>query len=263
MEYHLHHQEQDLAGVDVAASSGGGGERLPQWSPAETREFLSVRAELDQCFAETKRNKRLWEEISSRMLSKGFYRTPEQCKSKWKNLLTRFKGSEAMDDERSRQTFPYYEEMKNIFSRRVQRLHSLEKEKGVLDPEEVEEKQEEEDDDDGRMKRKRKRKSGRNEGAERGRILEEVSWALKEFWRRQKEREERWLQAAERRDAERREAEFEMRRVMEGIHEERAAMEKRWREREEERWARQEVRAERRDRIIATIFARLDGDNGD
>ncbi|XP_020597787.1 trihelix transcription factor GT-3b [Phalaenopsis equestris] len=253
MEQQLHHQERDIAG-EVAASSSGGGERLPQWSPAETRVFLSIRAELDQSFAETKRNKRLWEAISSGMVSKGFYRTPEQCKSKWKNLLTRFKGSEVLGEEKSRQAFPYYEEMKSILSGRDQRLLSLEKEK------EEEEMQEEED--EGRMTNKKKSKRAKH-GRGGGRVFEEVEWALKELAKWQKEREVRWLQVAEAREAERQMAELEWKRMMEAICEERAEMEKRWREREDEWRSRQELRAERRDHIFAAIVARLGRDDGD
>lgn len=69
-----------------AAASG-----VPQWSHAETAEFLAARAELDRSFAAAKRNKPLWEAVSARLRLKGFARTPDQCKSKWKNLLTRFK----------------------------------------------------------------------------------------------------------------------------------------------------------------------------
>jgi Myb/SANT-like DNA-binding domain len=66
-------------------------ERLPQWTHNETAEFLSIRADLDASFMSTKRNKPLWEAISARLQQKGFSRTPDQCKSKWKNLVTRFK----------------------------------------------------------------------------------------------------------------------------------------------------------------------------
>uniref|UniRef100_A0A452XUX4 Myb-like domain-containing protein n=1 Tax=Aegilops tauschii subsp. strangulata TaxID=200361 RepID=A0A452XUX4_AEGTS len=69
-------------------------ERLPQWSHAETAAFLAIRADLDHSFLSTKRNKALWEAVSARLNAQGgFARTPDQCKSKWKNLVTRFKGT--------------------------------------------------------------------------------------------------------------------------------------------------------------------------
>lgn len=66
-------------------------DRFPQWSIQETKEFLMIRSELDQTFMETKRNKLLWEVISNKMKEKGYLRSPEQCKCKWKNLVTRYK----------------------------------------------------------------------------------------------------------------------------------------------------------------------------
>lgn len=68
-------------------------DRLPQWSYQETHDFLFIRAELDPNFVEIKRNKLLWESVSARMSEIGYNRTPLQCKSKWKNLVTRYKVS--------------------------------------------------------------------------------------------------------------------------------------------------------------------------
>lgn len=80
-------------GVDRVRDRDRDRDRFPQWTHAETKEFLGIRAELDPSFMETKRNKPLWQAISARLEQKGFNRTPEQCKSKWKNLVTRFKVS--------------------------------------------------------------------------------------------------------------------------------------------------------------------------
>ncbi|KAM6550628.1 hypothetical protein CsatB_000436 [Cannabis sativa] len=95
-------------------------DRFPQWSLQETKELLIIRAEFDQTFMETKRNKLLWEVISNRMKEKGFNRSPEQCKCKWKNLVTRYKGCETMEAEVVRQQFPFYNEVQAIFSARIQ-----------------------------------------------------------------------------------------------------------------------------------------------
>lgn len=99
--HQLHHhliQQQQLppppqsttAAMDPGGG-GGGGERIPQWSIEETKELLGIREELDQTFMETKRNKLLWEVVAAKMADKGFVRSAEQCKSKWKNLVTRYK----------------------------------------------------------------------------------------------------------------------------------------------------------------------------
>jgi hypothetical protein len=69
-------------------------ERLPtqlQWSQQETREFIAIRAELERDFTASKRNKTLWEVVSSKMRERGYRRSPEQCKCKWKNLVNRYK----------------------------------------------------------------------------------------------------------------------------------------------------------------------------
>lgn len=67
------------------------GPAQPQWSQQETREFIAIRAELERDFTASKRNKTLWEVVSSKMRERGFRRSPEQCKCKWKNLVNRYK----------------------------------------------------------------------------------------------------------------------------------------------------------------------------
>ncbi|KAL0336756.1 UNVERIFIED_CONTAM: Trihelix transcription factor GT-3b [Sesamum calycinum] len=89
---HLHHPYAAVAGAGAGVSiDSGGGDRLPQWSIQETQDFLIIRAELDPTFMETKRNKLLWELVSTRMKEKGYNRNPGQCKCKWKNLVSRYK----------------------------------------------------------------------------------------------------------------------------------------------------------------------------
>ncbi|PIN17574.1 hypothetical protein CDL12_09755 [Handroanthus impetiginosus] len=116
------------AGVSIDL---GGGDRFPQWSMQETRQFLIIRAELDPTFMETKRNKLLWELISNQMKEKGYNRSPDQCKCKWKNLVTRYKGCETREAEWMRQQFPFYNEMQAIFNARMQRMLWMEAESGA------------------------------------------------------------------------------------------------------------------------------------
>lgn len=85
-QQHHHHPPNITSSVNVDVT-----DRFPQWSIQETKEFLMIRAELDQTFMETKRNKQLWEVISNGMKEKGYHRSAEQCKCKWKNLVTRYK----------------------------------------------------------------------------------------------------------------------------------------------------------------------------
>lgn len=89
-----HHPHPHMSvSIDTGGGGGGGGgsDRFPQWSIQETRDFLMIRAELDPTFMETKRNKLLWEVISTKMKEKGYNRSSDQCKCKWKNLVTRYK----------------------------------------------------------------------------------------------------------------------------------------------------------------------------
>jgi hypothetical protein len=66
-------------------------DRIPQWGFHETKEFIAIRAELEKDFTQTKRNKTLWELIERKMKEKGYRRSADQCKCKWKNLVNRYK----------------------------------------------------------------------------------------------------------------------------------------------------------------------------
>lgn len=88
----------------------------------------------------------------------------------------------------------------------------------------------------------------------------EVESMLREFMRRQVEMEERWMEAAEARDAERRAREEEWWTAMVALGEERLALVRRWREREDAWRARAEEREERRHQLVAALLAKLGGD---
>lgn len=64
----------------------------PQWSQQETKDFIRIRAEVENINT-SKRTKTttLWELVSAQMRDAGYTRTPDQCKCKWKNLLNRYK----------------------------------------------------------------------------------------------------------------------------------------------------------------------------
>ncbi|OEL23272.1 Trihelix transcription factor GT-3a, partial [Dichanthelium oligosanthes] len=283
-------------------------ERLPQWSHAETAAFLAVRAELDHSFLTTKRNKALWEAVSARLQGQGFARTPDQCKSKWKNLVTRYKGTEAAAasahpapdadpaaaaQQQARQ-FPFHEEVRRIFDARVERAQALERKrakgKGVRHEDDEGCGGEGEDDDDeeeeleaemgedeagsrvaaearggggGAKKRRRKQAAAAAAAAARVRSADqgEVEAMLREFMRRQVEMEERWMEAAEAREAERRAREEEWRNAMVALGEERLALVRRWRDREEAWRTRAEEREERRHQLVAALLAKLGGDS--
>lgn len=77
----------------MTASAQSQGLVQVQWSQEETKELIRIRAELERDSSVAKRGKTLWEAVSSRMSARGFSRTSDQCKCKWKNLLNRYKVS--------------------------------------------------------------------------------------------------------------------------------------------------------------------------
>ncbi|XP_073282180.1 trihelix transcription factor GT-3b-like [Primulina huaijiensis] len=257
------------------ASVGVGGDRFPQWSIQETRDLLMIRAELDPNFMDNKRNKILWELVSTRMKEKGFARSAEQCKGKWKNLVTRFKGCEAMETEAMKQqSFPFYNELKVIFAARMQRILWLEAEAGgaasssskkkaalqFSSDEEDDLKEDSEEEKSGGPKKKRKIKGNPPSGNINNQsmnIINGIKEIMEEYMNKQIQMEMRWLKAYEEREEERRAREMEWRQTMEALENERLMMDKRWREREEQWKIREEARAEKRDALITALLNKL------
>lgn len=279
--HHQHHQQQQQqhqfshqsVNIDTTGGGvniGGGGDRFPQWSIQETRDFLMIRAELDQTFMETKRNKLLWEVIATKMKEKGYNRSPEQCKCKWKNLVTRYKGCETLEPEALRQQFPFYNELQAIFAARMQRMLWIEaegggggasgsKKKAISSDEE-----DENEDSEGEKASKKKRKiKGNIVGSSSGgsgnnnNLVSSFKEILDDFMKQQMAMEMQWLKAYEAKEEERRIKEMEWRQTMEALENERLMMERRWREREEQRRIREEARAEKRDALITALLNKL------
>ncbi|KAA8517792.1 hypothetical protein F0562_015247 [Nyssa sinensis] len=245
------------------------GDRFPQWSIQETRDFLMIRAELDQTFMETKRNKLLWEVIATKMKEKGYNRSAEQCKCKWKNLVTRYKGCETMEQESMRQQFPFYNELQAIFTARMQRMLWIETEGGAsgskkkavaLSSDDEDDNEESDGEKAGSSKKRiRKVKSNINPGSSSfsGGNSNKLREILEEFMKQQMQMEMQWLKAYEAREEERRMKEIEWRQTMEALENERIMMDRRWREREEQRRMREEARAEKRDALITALLNKL------
>ncbi|OVA02706.1 Myb-like domain [Macleaya cordata] len=257
-----------MEGHHHSISMEAAGDRVPQWSFQETKEFLAIRAELDQTFMETKRNKLLWEVISTKMKEKGFLRSADQCKCKWKNLVTRYKGCETIEPDSMRQQFPFYNELQTIFAARMQRMLWLEAEGGGAsssmrkkaagtrlssDDEDDNEESEEE-----KVSKKRRKGKGvainTSTGSGDSNNLQHI---LEEFMRQQMQMEVQWRERVELREKERRMKEMEWRQKMEELEKERLLMDRSWREREEQRRMREEVRAEKRDALITALLNKL------
>ncbi|CAH8265156.1 unnamed protein product [Arabidopsis lyrata] len=198
---------------------------------------------------ETKRNKLLWEVISNKMRDKSFPRSPEQCKCKWKNLVTRFKGCETMEAETARQQFPFYDDMQIIFTTRMQRMLWAESEGGG----------------GGTSGTARKREYSSEEDQEENvnEELVDVSNDTKVLNPKKniaKKRKGGSNSNNGAREKERAEKEEGWRRKMEELEKERVAMERMWRDREEQRRSREEMRAEKRDSLINALLAKLTRD---
>ncbi|XP_045833801.1 trihelix transcription factor GT-3b-like [Trifolium pratense] len=239
-------------------------DRFPQWSIQETKEFLTIRAELDQTFMETKRNKQLWDVISNHLKEKGYHRSAEQCKCKWKNLVTRYKGCETMETEAMRHQFPFYNELQEIFTSRMQRMLWAEAEEGSkkkatqLSTDDEEEEESEAISQKGRNRKKKKAKIVSESGGSSNSFFTNLKEILDEFMRQQLQIEAQWMEAFEARENERKLREMEWRQQMEVLENERILMEQRWREREEQRRIRDEARAEKRDALITALLNRLE-----
>ncbi|CAN0927915.1 Trihelix transcription factor GT-3a, partial [Linum grandiflorum] len=293
--YLLQQQQQHQAAPPQQQSIGETGDsRFPQWSIQETKEFLAIRSELDRTFMETKRNKLLWEVISSKMKDKGFLRSPEQCKCKWKNLVTRYKGCETMEPESMRQQFPFYNELQAIFAGRMQRMLWAEAEAGSgsgapatssgsrkRGQQHLMSSDDEEDDDDIELEAASEgdkpptvqaaAATTKNKKMKKGKVVDNSSGGnaavaamkevLEEFTRQQMAAEAAWREAYEARENERRMQEMEWRRKMEALENERLMMERRWRDREEQRRVRDEARAEKRDALISALLNKLARDD--
>ncbi|CAL5335157.1 unnamed protein product [Camellia sinensis] len=216
------------------------GDRFPHWSVQETRDFLMIRAELDPTFMETKRNKLLWDVIATKMNEKGYNRSTEQCKNKWKNLVTRYKA---------------------IFTARMERMLWTQAEGRSNNNEDDNEESDTVREMISNSKKKKKRKvikTGINQGSasssEKLKILKEL---LEEFMKQNMEMEMLWIKAYEAREDERMVKEMEWRQTMDALENERIMLDRRWRERQEQRGMRDEVRAERRDALVTVLLNKL------
>ncbi|KAF2288522.1 hypothetical protein GH714_008153 [Hevea brasiliensis] len=226
-----------------------------------------IRAGLDQTFMETKRNKLLWEVVANKMKEKGFHRSSEQCKCKWKNLVTRYKGCETMESESLRQQFPFYNELQEIFAARMHRMLWAEaegaasgsKKKAVQLSSDEEDDNEESDEEKVSIRKKKKGKKTANIGGDgsssgNNNNLRDI---LEDFMKQQMQMEMQWREAFEARENDRRIKEMEWRKTMEALENERIMMDRRWREREEQRRIREEARGEKRDALITALLNKL------
>ncbi|KAI3676266.1 hypothetical protein L1987_85870 [Smallanthus sonchifolius] len=254
----------------VDPSIGGGSDRILQWSAQETRDFLMIRAVLDQTFMETKRNKLLWEVASRKMMDRGYNRSAEQCKAKWKNLVTRYKGCETMEDDAMRQQFPFYNDLQAIFESRMQKMLYMEAEGQANGSKKRVTHLSSDDDDDNEesdlekmsggkaKKRKAIKNSTRNNPS--GSTSSDLKEILDEFMKQQMQIEMEWMKTFEAKEEERKLKEIEWQQRMESLENERIMLEQRWREREEQRMIREEARSKKCDALVNALFNKLNSE---
>ncbi|XP_042410391.1 trihelix transcription factor GT-3b-like [Zingiber officinale] len=270
--------------AEMLSTSGGGERRMSypargkedrvlQWSQQETRDLIAVRAKLEQGFPAARGNKTLWEAVAAAMRERGYFRTPDQCKCKWKNLTNRYKTA---NPEARHQQCPFYDELHAVFAEQAKNTRRLldESESGASQSnkrlkkvtgerfvDELSGEGENENSSDGERLPKRERKKSGSRAAARKSMdkagaagLEEV---LRELLQQQRRMDAEWLAAAKRRAEERRAMEQELREAIGRLERERVMLETAQREREEQRRAREESRAEKREALLASLLDKL------
>ncbi|KAL0330966.1 UNVERIFIED_CONTAM: Trihelix transcription factor GT-3b [Sesamum angustifolium] len=257
--YPLHHPIMIPLPLPPFSAAGGGDddefprrdERFPQWSNQETRDLIEIRAQIEWGFTTSKRNKSLWEMVANRMREKGYRRTIDQCKCKWKNLVSRYKHAQPNLETSS---LKGRKRLKNISGDRSHEEYSQERD----DAEETGIDQAE----TGTVAPKRKaggekkRKTGQvekqlnsNDG-----VLAGIQEMLGSFIEQQQRIDMQWKESMEKCAQERELLEQEWREKMEKLEREKLVMEQAWREREEQRRLREESRAEKRDALLTTLL---------
>ncbi|XP_022950464.1 trihelix transcription factor GT-3b-like [Cucurbita moschata] len=225
------HRRTNRIGVNAEAEAAAA-DRFPAWSVPETKELLAIREALDRRFSEMKQNRMLWISVAGKMKAKGFNRNDEQCKCKWKNLVTRYKGCETMDPKAFKQQFPFYDDLHAIFTARMQKNWWIEPENRAKDSKRKATIERLSSEDPKRGKRRREEDERSN--------LKEI---MKGFVEREKEMERQWREAFRVREEERRLKEKEWRMKMEGLEREKMMTWIMWREKDAERREREEARA--------------------
>ncbi|KAG7031071.1 Trihelix transcription factor GT-3a [Cucurbita argyrosperma subsp. argyrosperma] len=263
-----------------------------QWSEEETREFIRIRADLERDLTVVStgegaavKKKTLWDMASARMRERGFWRTAYQCKCKWKNLLSRYKGKETTHKEFGWQC-PFFEEIRAVFAVREKAMHRLihepeagssatkkrGRERSLEEYSDLKELDEEESEEEiptqsnsqkGKAIGTHPAKSSRTAGSKSSSssVSNEILELLKGFFQWQQRMEMEWREILERHYNNRRMFEQEWRDSMEKLERERLMAEKAWREREEQRKKRQDIRAEGMDALLTDLLNKLNREN--
>ncbi|KAM0029760.1 putative transcription factor MYB family [Helianthus debilis subsp. tardiflorus] len=263
------------------AVAGGVGdtERVPMWSQQETRDLIAIRGGLEGDFTVAKRNKSLWEVVAARMKGLGYRRTPEQCKCKWKNLISRYKGKETSDRDNTR-SFPFFNELHALFTERAANTPQTpfdpeagssqsKSRKRVARTDSYQSLEEISEDEDEYKDQQPRKKPDRGKQPQTSNIDKpatpkpsnsgnnSIQEILHDFFQQQQMIDMQWRQLMEKHAYERQMFEQEWRQSMERMERERMRTEQSWREKEEQRRIREEGRAERRDALLTLLLNKL------
>ncbi|KAK1430771.1 hypothetical protein QVD17_13766 [Tagetes erecta] len=254
--------------------------RVPMWSQQETKDFIAIRGELERDFTVAKRNKSLWEVVAVRMKELGYRRTPDQCKCKWKNLVSRYKGKETSDRDSTR-SFQFFDELHAIFTERststphtpfdpeVSSSQSKSKKRvtridSYQSLEEISGDEDEYKDIIPPRKKPDRGKQPQTSNLDKPPTPKPLSSGnssiqeiLHDFFQQQQVIDMQWRELMEKHAYERQMFDQEWRQSMERIEIERMRTEQSWREKEEQRKIREESRAERRDELLTLLLNKL------
>ncbi|GER30268.1 galactose oxidase/kelch repeat superfamily protein, partial [Striga asiatica] len=272
--YHpLHHQ------ITIPFSSGGGiagdddfsrrDKRFPQWGNQETRDLIEIRAQFEVELAAEERDMNLWEAVANGMRVKGYRRTPEQCKGKWKDLVSRYKEHETLAADNNIRHCLFFDELHAIFTARsnhTQPPHPTATARENQSREEFSQEPDNEQETDPehspktRIPPKRRQKTAEIENhptPSHKTDLDSLHEIMKTFIVSQQRMDMQWMESMEKYAKERELLEDGWRKKMEGLERERLMLERAFREREEQRRLKEESRAEKRDELFTMLLNKL------
>ncbi|KAM7327477.1 hypothetical protein ACRRTK_013844 [Alexandromys fortis] len=88
------------------------------WGYEETKTYLAILSETQfyKALQNCHRNSQLYDAVAERLWEYGFFRTPEQCRTKFKSLKTSY---QKVKNGQAQETCPFFEEMDALVSARV------------------------------------------------------------------------------------------------------------------------------------------------
>lgn len=93
------------------------------WGYEETKTYLTILSETQfyEALRNCHRNSQLYGAVAERLWEYGFFRTPEQCRTKFKSLQTSYR---KVKNGQARETCPFFEEMDALVSAQVAAPHT-------------------------------------------------------------------------------------------------------------------------------------------